>query len=146
MVRAVFGGRPDPAGGALARRPFDVRRVGLALVGALLLEFLLGLATSLWVTLGPPAHPWSHISHIALFGAHGVIGIAIGAMALVALGRTVDAHGPVRLWALVGLVSVLVALACGLKFVDSTGNDGWSFGMGCGWAIAVFAYVRLASA
>jgi hypothetical protein len=140
----VFGGRPDPAGGALARRPFDVRRVGLALVGALLVEFVLGLATNLWVSLGPPDHPWSHITHVALFGAHGVIGVAIGAMALVALGRSIDAPGAVRLWALVGLVAVFVALACGLKFVDSTGANGWSFGMGVGWAIAVFANVRLA--
>lgn len=121
----------------------DLRRGGFALVLALLAEFLLGLAASLWVTIGPSS-PWSHISNRALFGLHGLLGAAIALMAIVSLSRASDAPGAARLWATLGLVGVLAALLCGLEFVSSAGRSGWSFGMGLGWAVALFANVCLA--
>jgi hypothetical protein len=121
----------------------DLRRIGFALVVALLAEFLLGLGASLWVTIRPSS-PWSHISDPALFGLHALLGAAIAVMSIVALSRSGDAPGAARLWASVGLAGVLVALLCGLEFVSSGGRSGWSFAMGLGWAVALLANVCLA--
>jgi hypothetical protein len=136
------GGQGLQAGGG-TRRDFDVRRAALGSIGALLAQFLLGLATSLWVTIGP-VQPWSHISNAALVAVHGVLGVVIAAMALVLLSRTFDAPGSTRLWAGTAALGVLVALVCGAEFVSTSGGAGWSFAMGCGWAVALFANVRLA--
>lgn len=137
---AMIGTRSGASG---AERPFDFRRVGFASVIALLLQFVLGLAASLWVTIGP-VKPWSHISDTALFAAHALVGVAIALMALMTLSRSIQESGAVRLWATVGLVGVIVALLCGLEFVDSAGGAGWSFAMGLGWAVALFANLCLA--
>lgn len=125
------------------RRPFDARRAALGSIAALLLQFLLGLAASLWVTIGP-VHPWSHVSNGAVFAAHAVVGVGVALMALVTLSRTIEEPGATRAWASIALVGVLVALVCGLEFVDSAGRAEWAFAMGCGWTVALFADIRLA--
>jgi hypothetical protein len=142
-VRAVIEGRQGLQASGGERRPFDVRRAALGSIGALLGQFLLGLAASLWVTIGP-VDPWSHIDGAALLAVHGLFGVALAAMALVTLSRTLDAPGTTRLWAGAAALGILVALVCGLEFVSTSGGAGWSFAMGCGWAVALFADVRLA--
>jgi len=122
---------------------FDVARTGYVIVVGLLVEFVLGLATNLWVTVGH-TQPWSHISDPALAGVHGLVGLALTMMAFVVVGRTHDQSGAVRIWAIVSLVGMLVALFCGLEFISSGAKAGWSFGMGLAWAVALMANAALA--
>lgn len=130
-------------GGAQADREAGLRRMAMGVLIGLLAEFLLGFATNLWVQIAT-VDPWSHISDRGIFAAHAILGAAIAVMALVVLSRSVEASGRVRLWATVGLVGVVIALGCGVKFVSSGGAAGWSFGMGVAWTAAVFANVCLA--
>jgi heme A synthase len=128
----------------LGGKTVDLRRVGFASVIALLVQFVLGVAASLWVTLGTK-EPWSHIGNVALFSIHGVIGVAIALMSFVVVGLAWE-EGPrtTKTWAAVALFGVLAALGCGFGFVESGGASGYSFGMALGWALALFANVCLA--
>lgn len=128
----------------LAGMTVDLRRVGLASVIALLVQFVLGVAASLWVTIGTKA-PWSHIGNVALFDIHGVIGVAIALMSFVVVGRAFEGGSrTTKTWAAVALFGVVAALGCGFGFVESGGASGYSFGMALGWALALFANVCLA--
>jgi hypothetical protein len=124
-------------------QPGDLRRAGFALVLALLAEFVLGLAASLWVTIDR-AKPWSHIGNGVLLAAHAIVGAAIAFMALLVLSRAAEAEARTRLWATVSLVAVFAALVCVFEFVSSGGASGWSFAMGLAWATALLANLRLA--
>lgn len=130
-------------GAAQSDREAGVRRMAIGLLIGLLAEFVLGLATNLWVQIAR-VDPWSHISNRGIFAAHAVFGAALAVMAFVVLARSIEAPGRVRLWATVGLVGIVVALGCGVKFVSSGGASGWSFGMGLAFTAAVFANLRLA--
>jgi len=128
----------------LAGMTVDLRRVGLASVIALLVQFVLGVAASLWVTIGTK-RPWSHIGNVALFGIHGVLGVAMALMSFVVVGLAFEEGSrPTKTWAAVALFGVLAALGCGFGFVESGGASGYSFGMALGWALALFANVCLA--
>jgi hypothetical protein len=128
---------------AQAEREAGVRRMAMGLLIGLLAEFVLGLATNLWVQIGR-IEPWSHITNRGIFAAHAIFGAALAVMAVVILGRSVEAPAGVRLWATVGVVAVVVALGCGVEFVSGGGTAGWSFGMGLAFTAAVFAYLRIA--
>ena len=122
----------------------DLRRVGLVSVIALLVQFVLGVATSLWVTIGTP-RPWSHIGNLALFGIHGVIGIAIALLSFAVVGLAFEEGSrTTKTWAAVALFGVFAALGCGFAFVETGGRSGYSFGMALGWALALLANVCLA--
>jgi hypothetical protein len=124
-------------------REAGIRRMAMGLLIGLLAEFVLGLATNLWVQISQ-VEPWSHITNRGIFAAHAILGAALAVMAVVVLGRSVEAPGHVRLWATVGLVGIIVAFGCGVEFVSGGGAAGWSFAMGLAFTAAVFAYLRLA--
>jgi len=127
--------------GAVTR---DLRRVGLVSVMVLLVQFVLGVAANLWVTIDTE-RPWSHIGNLALFGAHAVIGVAIALLAFVVVGLAFEEGSrTTKTWAMVALFGVLAALGCGFAFVETGGQSGYSFGMALGWALALLANVCLA--
>lgn len=121
----------------------NVARTAYVMVIALLVQFVLGLAASLWVAIGR-VKPWSHITNPVIFAVHGLLGVAITVMAFVVLGRAQRNSGTVRLWASVAVAGTLVALICGLKFVSNGSGAVWSLCMGLGWAAALLANVSLA--
>ncbi len=122
----------------------DLKRIGFISVIVLLVQFLLGVATSLWVTIGTNM-PWSHIGNVALFAVHAVLGAAIGLLTLMVIGRAFEVGPrPTRVWAVLSLLGVLAALGCGVGFVSSGGTPGYSFGMAFGWVLALFANVGIA--
>ena len=86
-----------------------------ALVG---LDFLLGVAAIVSVPFGR-ASVWLPVKGRAVYVAHGVIGAALGAGALVLLARYgSSAHRISRLGARTGVAGILVGLAGGLLAVD----------------------------
>lgn len=119
----------------------DLRRLGFISIIVLLAQFLLGIASNLWVTIGP-RKPWTHIGNVGLLAVHGVLGVAIMLMAFVTLGKAFEGQSvKAKAWVLAALVGVIAALGCGVGFVATSGNAALSFGMALGWAVALFANV-----
>jgi hypothetical protein len=114
-------------------------RLGFLSIVVLLARLLFGMAVSLWVTIG--AHgPWSHISDVALFAAHGVLGAALLLLAFLILAAAFEESSRRdKASAATAFGGVIGGLCCGIGFVTSGGASGFSFGMAVGWVVALSA-------
>jgi hypothetical protein len=120
-----------------------LRRLGLVSIVVLLAQLLLGVAVNLWVTIGSRS-PWSHISHIALFAAHGIVGVSIVVLTFLILAKAFEESSRRdKAAAAAAFVGVIGAFGCGVGFVSSGGAAGFSFGMAVGWVVALAADVVL---
>jgi len=125
------------------REPMDFRRIGQVTVMVLLVQVALGVAASLWVTIGPGA-PWSHLGNVAILVLHGALGVALLLMAPRCRWPGVRAAA----WPSESLGNAVVAWRLGRawlrhRLVATSGAAGYSFGMALGWVAAMFANVRL---
>jgi hypothetical protein len=100
-----------------------LRRLGLVSIVVLLAQLLLGMAVNLWVTIGTHS-PWSHISHVALFAAHGIVAVAVLLLTFLILAKAFEKS------------SRRDKVAAAAAFVSSEGASGFSFGMADGWVVA----------
>jgi hypothetical protein len=117
----------------------NLRRLGLLSIVVLLAQLLLGVAVNLWVTIGPH-NPWSHISRVALFAAHGIVGVAVLLVTFVILTKAFEESSRRdKASAAMAFVGVIGAFGCGVGFVSSGGASGFSFGMAVGWVVALCA-------
>jgi hypothetical protein len=105
-----------------------LRRLGLVSIVVLLAQLLLGMAVNLWVTIGTHS-PWSHISHVALFAAHGIVAVAVLLLTFLILAKAFEKS------------SRRDKVAAAAAFVSSEGASGFSFGMADGWVVALAADV-----
>jgi hypothetical protein len=121
---------PEPVG--------RVRLLAWMSVLALLVQFLLGTATSLWVTI-PRHHPWTGASPAALLWAHVVVGVALLGNGFMLVGRAARVTDDSRVLgsAAFSLAGVLGALAAGVSFVGGSQGNGASMAMAVGFAVAV---------
>jgi hypothetical protein len=120
-----------------------LRRLGLVSILVLLAQLLLGMAVNLWVTIGSQ-RPWSHISHVALFAAHGIVGFAVLLLTFLVLAKAFEASSRRdKAATAAAFVGVIGAFCCGVGFVSSGGASGFSFGMAVGWVVALAADVLL---
>ena len=126
----------------------------LALLLALVLEFLLGMWVNLFVVI-PSHHPGVSPSYFAgavggvlwaLFAGplflrlHVVLGLLLGLMGLSHLARTLAAPPPRRLgWSIVGLFGLLGGAGKGASFINY-GHDFSSMLMSVGFALALVGY------
>jgi hypothetical protein len=116
-----------------------LRRLGLYSIVVLLAQLLLGMAVNLWVTIGPHNH-WSHISHVALFAAHGIVGVAVLLLTFLILAKAFEESSRRdKVASSAAFVGVIGAFGCGIGFVSSGGASAFSFGMAVGWVVAVAA-------
>jgi tellurite resistance protein TehA-like permease len=116
-----------------------LRRLGLASIVVLLVQLLLGVVVNLWVTIGSE-RPWSHIGHLALFVAHGIVAVAVLLLTFLTLAKAFEESSRrEKALAAAAFVGVIGAAACGVGFVSSGGASGYSFGMAVGWVVAVAA-------
>lgn len=115
-----------------------VRLLAWASVLALLVQFLLGTATNLWVTI-PHDRPWTGASPVALLWAHIVVGVALLGNGFMLVGRAARVPGDSRplASAALSMVGVLVALGAGVDFVGGSQSNGASMAMAAGFAVAV---------
>ncbi len=134
---------PDAAGSRAAEAPAAAQRLRLlawATLMALVAQFLLGTATSLYVTV-PHRHPWTASHPAVVLWAHIVVGVALIGNAFMVLGRARAGGSPAVLgWALAGLLGIVGAAAAGAGFVGAGGSTGASMGMAVGFAVAVVSY------
>jgi hypothetical protein len=126
------------------RAPRALRATAFLTLSALLVEFLLGVATNLYVTV--PAHqPWTRAHPALLLYAHGAVGLVLLANSVVFQARAIDlgSRHVVRLGA-VGVTGTGVASASGALFVSGGGvSDIASLVMSVGFALAVLAYAAV---
>jgi hypothetical protein len=145
-------------GGPAAVTPVGRREahyLARAMFLALVLQFLLGMAVNLAVTV-PAVHPgtagadyfsrslasvvWALASGAALLRVHVILGILIGLMAIRILILAPRLRRGGAVWAaVIGLVGVIGAGFNGASFLDF-GYDFSSFLMSCGFAVALTAY------
>lgn len=125
------------------RRPPDTASERLRLLAwvsvlALLVQFLLGVATNLWVRI-PHHHPWTGASPLALLWVHIVVGVALLGNGLMLVGRASRDSADSRVLgsAALALVGLLVAVGAGAGFVGGSQSNGASMAMAGGFALAM---------
>ena len=105
----------------------------------LIVQFGLGIAVNLYVTL--PAHKpfFSTVSGSALLAAHVIVAVALLGASISALVRAIRARRVIVPTA-VGLAAVLAAATAGASFASSQ-NNGVSLAMALAAAVVMFSYL-----
>jgi len=118
-----------------------LRRLGLMMIGSLLIEFLGGMANTLWLETPESGSGWSGSSPMWLVMVHiiwGALLLLLGIWILVVARR-----GKSRTWlnlGAFGFLGILIAFAAGNSFMNDVSSDAASFVMSVGLAIALFFY------
>jgi hypothetical protein len=132
-----------------------LRRLTVFMLVLLIIEFITGEITNLFVTL-PSAHPgaassgfsgfvpglgWALTqSRLSILQVHGAIGLLLVLLALVLLGLAmVRRQRPWVLTSLLGAIGVLIAAVAGVGFVN-TGQAASSLLMALGFLLALIIY------
>lgn len=111
----------------------------LAATVLLIIQFGLGTAVNLYVTVPKHRSLLPAVFSSAMLAAHAIVALLLLASAVAALVRAIRSRRATAL-ASAGLVAVLVAAAAGLSFVRDAGN-GASLAMTLAAAIAMLCYV-----
>lgn len=118
-----------------------LRRLGLMMVGSLLIEFIGGIAVTFWVDTPDSGSGWSAASPKWLLMAHVIWGALVLLLGLWIL--IVARKGKSRTWlnmGALGFVGIIVAFASGNSYMSDVSSDAASFIMAIGFAIALFFY------
>jgi heme A synthase len=116
--------------------------LGIAMIVALLLQVVVGMADALWLDVPTTGNAWATSAPMILLNAHLLVGTAI---TLLALWMLVDAiRSRTRIWiisTIVGLLGVVAALGGGSAFLSTNGDPGSSFMMAIGCVVAIGAFI-----
>jgi hypothetical protein len=122
--------------------PFNrIRALGAAMVLTLLAELLLGMANTFWLKVPDSGSGWSAAAPMGLLMAHMTLGAALLVLAIWIAVAAFRGHD--RSWLSVstaGILGILLAAGGGTAFMGQTSNDGASFLMALGTAVAIVAY------
>ena len=123
-------------------RQAGLRQANLAIVIVLIVQFVLGIGTNLYVTLpdaGEPGHA-SWFGNGPLLAFHAALGLFLILAAIFVLARAIMAHnGTLITTSAAGLVAILLAAFFGSGFTDKL-TDGYSLGMAIAFAAALACY------
>jgi hypothetical protein len=132
-----------------------LRRSALAMVALLLAQFLLGIATNLYVTV-PINHPgtkgayfagigkgigWAIGSGPVLLAVHAALGSALVLLAITVIVLAVRSRE--RRWiscGLIGLIAIIAAWFNGVSFINVGQHNVNSMIMSAGFAVAIASY------
>jgi uncharacterized membrane protein len=118
-----------------------LRRLGLMMMGSLLIEFIGGIAVTLWVETPESGSGWSAASPKWLLMAHVIWGALVLLLGLWIL--IVARKGKSRTWlnmGAFGFVGIIIAFTSGNSYMSDVSSDASSFIMAIGFAIALFFY------
>jgi heme A synthase len=135
--------RPNASGAHVTRlHHARLRAWCVTVLGALLVQVLLGAANVSWLDIPEPGDPPAPESPQWLLQTHAWLGTAIVLGAIVLLVLAIRSHD--RSWvivAVIGLVGLVLALVSGDRFVRSHGREeAASMAMACGAVLALAAY------
>ena len=119
-----------------------LRPLLVAAIVALAIEFLLGTASNLWLTLPTSGSGWSTATPAWLVMVHVALGVLILVLAGYIAVLAVRSHvSKVTAASHTGVLGVLIAFGGGFAFMGQVQSSGASFIMavGCGVAIAAYA-------
>jgi hypothetical protein len=131
--------RQDTPAVAAAPRLAALRGNCMGAAVLLIIQFGLGVAVNLYVTL--PGHK-SFLSQVfgsATLAAHAIVALALLGAAIGALVRAVRARRAI-VFTSAGLAAILAAAIAGASFVGN-GSNGTSLGMALATAVAMFCYL-----
>ena len=107
----------------------------------LVVQFGLGTAVNLYVTLPSGKSFWSTVFSQGAVAVHAIVALLLIGAAVSALIRSIRAGHRLMVWFTSGgLLAVVVAAASGVAFVRD-GNDGASLTMALAAAVALFCYL-----
>jgi hypothetical protein len=126
---------------AADRRAGRIRLLGAVMVVTLLGQLLLGMANTFWLSLPDSGSGWNAASPAFLLTAHMALGTALLVLSIwiAVLALRLGERG----WSVasvVGIVAILVSFTGGSLFMGETSNDGASYLMAIGCAVAIAAY------
>jgi hypothetical protein len=126
---------------AADRRAGRIRLLGAAMVLTLLGQLLLGMANTFWLSLPDSGSGWNVASPALLLTAHMTLGTALLVLSvwITVLAVRLSDRGWV-VASVVGIVAILVSFTGGSMFMGETSNDGASYLMAVGCAVAIAAY------
>ena len=134
---SVVGAGHDQAG-----RLSRIRYASLGLVSMLIIEFVLGVAYSLYGTAPTPKKSIGLFSSPVL-ALHVVLGILLFVAAVMLLVRAIGARHRLAIWmAAAGLAGIIAAGGAGLGFAGN-GDNGASLGMSIAFAVSLACYVTV---
>ncbi len=118
-----------------------LRRLGLMMVGSLVIEFLLGIANTFWLETPESGSGWSGATPMWLLMLHIIWGALVLLLGLWIL--IVARKGKSKTWlnmGALGFVGIIIAFAGGNSFMSDVSSDVASFIMAVGFGIAMFFY------
>ena len=138
------------------RKHLGISVAGAGMIGALGVQFLLGMYINLFVSLPmhamAPMGPMGSMSDMMrMAGASPLVmlhvlwglGLAVGGF-LLGVGTLVSHRAHLVAAAGVGFLATLVAGWAGLQFLMAGQQDAMSYTMAVGWLVAVLAYLAVA--
>ena len=105
----------------------------------LIIQFGLGVAVNLYVTLPEHKSFLSQVFGSATLAAHAIVALLLLGAAIAALVRAIRARRAI-VFTSAGLAAILVAWVSGASFVGN-GSNGASLGMALAAAVALFCYL-----
>ena len=124
-----------------------IRRQSFAMAVLLLVQYGLGIGVNLFVTLPRQDHGAGLGSAISngpvAVSIHAVLGLALVVIALAtAIRAATIRHGGIIALTVLGLLALGSAAFSGISFAR-TGQNGASFSMALGWAVALLCYLSI---
>ena len=127
------------AGRAAGLRALRGNCMGAAVL--LVIQFGLGTAVNLYVTLPPHKSFWSTVFSQGLVAVHAIVALLLVGASVSALIRSIrSGHRLVVALTSAGLLAIIVAAASGVAFVRD-GSNGASLSMALAAAVALFCYL-----
>lgn len=115
--------------------------LGMAMVHTLVLQFLVGMANTFWLTVPDSGSGWKDNDPAWLLGVHMLLGVALLGLAvwIVVLARRTNDAVWLRASA-IGILGIIIAFAGGIRFMGKVESDASSFIMSVGWAVSLVGY------
>ena len=127
------------AGRAAGLRALRGNCMGAAVL--LVIQFGLGTAVNLYVTLPPHKSFWSAVFSQGLVAVHAIVALLLVGASVSALIRSIrSGYRLVVALTSAGLLAIIVAAASGVAFVRD-GSNGASLSMALATAVALFCYL-----
>ena len=115
--------------------------LGLIMTHTLILQILLGLANTFWLSTPESGSGWSSASPNWLVSLHMLLGIVLVGLAIwIAVGAWRTDSAIWKRASVLGIIGLVGAFVTGIAFMSDVSQDVWSFVMALGCCVSIVAY------